>query len=440
MASTRAPDRRPRRLTLATFAVVALVAADCRSVDPYLERCAALAPDRYVIVLPETRRGSPVVEQFADGKRNDGFAIEFVAFDPAAAPRRRLAHVARELDARRPQSGELAYVLFLAGADELPMGPWRIAGLEEPVESDLPLLLGELDPDVPLEEATWSRAMRAAFPWVPGRIPFTDEAALRAALGLRPAVAPSRTALLGSERFAVWGDTALVMAWARSELTTRGWSAVTFAEDWPADVALGEADDDTLRERFSAAGLQVADGGPVPHADLLFVTCWAATGPDVVYVNSHGSSLFGTVTVGDYLFSESKLDRLAAAAAAGDAAVATPGRPAIVVIAACKAGGPASALTSRLFRDGWASVLIASTAPTHPTPLWAAVRAEIDIAAALASGLPVGLRMRAVRESYFDDARCTWSYHLLDSTAPEVAHNLLALTLYGDPSAHDSRP
>ena len=417
----------------AALSFALLAAAGCHSIDPFLERCASASPADYVVVVPGARAESPCVQAFLARKRAAGLTVHVVPIDLTLGARERTTHVVRQLDAHRPAPGELAYVLFLATADELPMGPWNVEGLDTPVESDLPLLLGDLAPDTPIAEATWSQALTPEFPWVPGRIPFADDATLTAALDGGADHAPPLTAMLGAERFALWWDTSLVMSRARQRFVDRGWSAVTYAEDSPCDIELGESDEGALREQFRERGIGLPDGAPAPDAGLLFVAHWARTAPGVVYLNSHGSSLFIT-TVGDYLLSERKLDRLADVAAAWDTPPA-PAHPAVVVIAACQAGGPGSELTSRLFRDGWARTLIASTENTHPTPLWAAIRAEIDTGAALASGLPVGLGMRAVRESYFDDARSSWSYCLFDSTAPEVAQNLLALTLYGDPSS-----
>ena len=410
----------------------------CHSIDPYLDRCREVKPTGYVVVAPASRFELPCVKSLLERRSASGLRLSRIRFDADAPVEERWKHVNAALQAVRPKDGETAYVLFLASGEELPCGPWKIEGLDDPIESDIPLLLGRTNQNDAVDQAAWSSAFDGTFPWIPGRIPLTDPAALGAVLSpagdVRRPSDESPLALLGAERFAVWWDTSIIMSRARVPLEHAGFRTITYAEDWPCDLELGRTDPEDLRAQHELVGL---DRGPA-DAGLVFASHWAHLAPDVVYLNSHGSSFF-TTSVGDYLLSIAKLDRLAKESKALGCA-ARPRRPAIAVIAACRAGGPSSDLMQRLLSEGWAHTVIASAENTSPTPLWVAIWAEIDTSAALASGLSTGLAMRAVLESYYADAADSWSWLLFGSTAPAVARNLLALSLYGDPAREAFAP
>lgn len=401
----------------------------CHSIQPYLEAAAEIEPKTYVIIAPPGRDELDCVRDFVARKRRSGFDVQFVTFAPAVPVPERFAAVASGLQARTPVEGKFGYVLVLATDVELPMANWRIPGSKAGFQSDLPLLMGHTDPSKPLTETEWLNIVGSELPWIAGRLPFNEEPRIRRALAASWAYASRDTpplAMLGAERYSVWWDSSIVMARARRPMEARGWRTVTYGQDWPCDVEL-DIDPEDVPAAYATAGLKQRFKTP---ADLIFLAHWCELAPDVVYLNSHGSS-FGLVSVGDYLLSDRDIKRVLRARGEGDRG---PRHPALVVIGACQAGGPTSDLTESLFRHGFASAVIASTENTSPTPLRAAIWAEIDTGAALASGLSVGLAFRAVRLSYLDDARSSWSYALFDSTAVGVAKNLLGLTLYGDPA------
>jgi hypothetical protein len=165
---------------------------------------------------------------------------------------------------------------------------------------------------------------------------------------------------------------------------------------------------------------------------LEFGTYWVHAAPSLVYLNSHGSNLFG-VSIGDYLLSEMRLERLEEQARL-QGFPSAPASPAILVAAACQAGPGDSGLTRRLFEKGWIAALVASTEATAPVPLLAAIRTEIDTATILNSSLPAGMALHVFREGYLEDADDSFSFMLSESVRASVAKNILGITLYGDPS------
>ncbi len=160
------------------FALLLLVLPACHSIEPYLAQYATVDARRYVIVAPTGRDRLPCVQRFVSRKESEGFDVRLVTFPNAGSTRERLTTVRRQLNVHRPVGESLAYVLFLASHEELPMGPWKIEGSERTIRSDLPVLCGHTDPSIRLTESDWWSAVGHELRWVPGRIPFTVELSL----------------------------------------------------------------------------------------------------------------------------------------------------------------------------------------------------------------------------------------------------------------------
>ncbi|MCA8957385.1 MAG: hypothetical protein KDC87_15020 [Planctomycetes bacterium] len=417
--------------------------ASCHELDPYLDRCRRIRPDRYVVVLPHERVRSPAVQRFVARKEGEGFRVELLTFTPSRDRDRCARELRPRLAALRPPPGRHAYVLFVATHRELPMGPWQLDGGSEAVRSDVPYLLDGAPS--PLPTRVWRRAFEPGFPWVLGRVPYSSESVLDKALNSGTRLARPRgtpLVLVGGERFAVWWDTSLVMSSARARFVEAGWRTVSYANDWPCDVELGLDAPDSIHAAHGVATARAnrrrGDGVPplaIPMALLdrvkdpeakLFLTHWQYLAPDVVYLNSHGTS----ASVGSYLLPiDSWLRR------GRDGRSRTPPeRPAVLVNIACSGGVPNSPLLLYLFAHDFICAAVGSTVATAPLPLGAAIRAEVDVASLIAAELPLGVGLRAARESYFADARTSLWYWVIPSMAATVGQNLLGMTLYGDPS------
>ena len=97
-------------------------------------------------------------------------------------------------------------------------------------------------------------------------------------------------------------------------------------------------------------------------------------------------------------------------------------------------GRPNTPFQARLFREGWVCAYVSSTETVSPSPLSAGYRVQVNLGKFAGAGLPLGLALRGLQASYLDQARGTLSYIFGSSVARDMARNLLAFTLYGDPS------
>lgn len=416
---------------LLAVCMAGVLSTGCAGIETAIVRYESLVPEQLVIVLPEGRRESGAVERYAEAKRQLGYSLSWIEFDLSLEPSQRLAAVRAGLPTT---VDERRFVLILASPSELPMGPWSVEGLDGQVESDLPLFFDSIDQDEVLTLERWCEAGDIDFPWYVGRIPFEDEAVIEAALVASTTYAEraNRLALLGSERFAIWGDSAWIMSRARHRFRD-DWQVLTLGEDPPSDVRLGGGLERARLELDALAAIPAGalEGAESPE-DLEFALCWASLSPSLVYLNSHGTAGFGGL-IGHYLLSAWKLEQLGIQAEAKGFA-GDPSAPAILVSVACQAGPPDSDLTRWLFERGWVAAMVGSTELTAPVPLWPAVRAEIETASVLDSSLPIAMAMQLFRSRYLEDADDSFSFLLSGSVRADVAKNILGMTLYGDPT------
>ncbi len=360
----------------------------------------------YVLIVPAERAGRDYVAQFAAFKEGQGYRVSVLTFDTGLPVDGRIAQVRELLNEARPAAGQRAYALILAADEGLPLGPWRVAGVEAPIRSDLPLFLagtiepagpqeraGTIDRTTTLAAADWAAGLEPDFPWVFGRLPFSDDAVLSASLAATEAFAQrdratTPLALLGAETFRVASDSALVMNEAKARFQLNQWQAELYATDPPADVVIDPA----------------AVGGAAA-AQLLFVERWSRGSPEVVYVISH-SNWLGELDgrrvegLGDYLLSTEAF----AAIRDESAGIGRPASPAVLVTTGCSTGAPDNALLEVLFAKGWVVAFIGSTETNGPLPLVAAVRSEVHMGDVLSRGLPLGPALRAVEWTYYADA------------------------------------
>ena len=415
-----------------------LWASGCVSIEQQSQRYQQLQPQRYVIVHPEGRETVPEYIEFARWKSQQGYAIEWIPFSMAASPEQRFRSVSQQLKKRRPAAGDSAYLLIAATDEELPMGPWQPAGTDLTIRSDLPLLAGREVLGGRLEAADWQPAI--AFPpaWICGRIPYEDPevvaAALKSARIFQQKQGP-RSALLGSERFAVASDASLVMAGVRNDLKALDWNTHLFNEDWPRDRELDE-----MTANITATTKH--DQGETVWKFKLnwsFISSWKTTSPDLVYVISHSSGFTDNgiryVGAGDQLFTPraffywnnkevNPLDEKL-----------SPATPAIFLTTGCTMGDPENPILELMTVKGWAAAIVTGTHNTAPLPLFAAIRAERSAPLYFAAGLTVGQSHHATLNAYLQDSRWDPGNWLLYPWAKKAKlQNVLGLTIYGDPS------
>jgi len=440
-------QRLARALALAILCSPLL--SSCVSWKAQAQRYAAIAPTRYLIVHPQGRQAWPAVEAFAAFKRGQGFAVEHLAFELDGTPAERFARVSRALAERRPAAGESAYVLFLATHDELPMGPWPIAGQPEGVHSELPLLAGHTELDSRLRDRDWMDALDFPPVWIPGRLPYDEEPVVAAALTQTQelhelALEGAPRALLGTERVIIPKAAALIMSGVRDELVARGWEAVQLSEDRPRDEPLDEP----------ALNLTTthADGTEEPRGVLhpSFIAQWLRSSPELVYLISHASA-HGIITHdAEHRPLRSEL-YIGAGRMLLDARSlflwfrydmheqldlpARPSAPALLVTTGCSTGTPTNPLLATLVREGWMAAFCGSTTTNGPLPPIAALRAERSMPRYLTHDLPLGLALHACVNAYLSDSRSDPLGWLLYPWASRVRRaNVLSYVNYGDPS------
>jgi hypothetical protein len=310
----------------------------------------------------------------------------------------------------------------------------------------------------------------------------------------RPREADPR-AQLGSERYMVWADSSFTLGGADSAFERRGWKSTLYAEDWPGDLILADPEalpgaharlleacggncamSDPQGASASCAFPDIASapaGTKWPYVpgpdDLLFVSHWSHLAPRVVYTCSHGTTTLtldtatsvtingpagkvrysgeqlkqrsvqeevakrSSVYVGDRLVSDSILESFATWAAQ-ESVEPGPSYPAISFFSGCKTGRPNTPFQARLFREGWVCAYVSSTESVSPSPLSAGYRVQVNLGKFAGAGLPLGLALRGLQASYLDQSRHTLAYLLFPEVSHDMARNLLAFTVYGDPS------
>lgn len=122
--------------------VVVTILFKHQSLERHIDDYRQVKPKRFLLVMPQGRELLPCVVDFIAFKRGQGFTVDVLTFDTASlSPRERCLFVQTCLAEQQPPRREHAFLLFLASNDELPMGPWKIQGVEQPIISDLPLLV-----------------------------------------------------------------------------------------------------------------------------------------------------------------------------------------------------------------------------------------------------------------------------------------------------------
>ncbi|MEC9476739.1 MAG: hypothetical protein VX764_06855 [Planctomycetota bacterium] len=415
-----------------------LWAAGCVSIERQADRYQQLQSQRYVIVHPEGRETAPEYIEFARWKSQQGYAIEWIPFSPDASPEQRFRSVSQQLKERRPATGESAFLLIAATHEELPMGPWQPSGTDLTIHSDLPLLAGREDLGGRLEPSDWQPAI--AFPptWISGRIPYEDPevvaAALKSARIFQEKQGP-RSALLGSERFAVVSDAALVMAGVRNDLQALDWNTHLFNEDWPRDLELDEKSADVTITSKNGRRKMVTKF----RIEWGFISCWKSNSPDIVYVISHSSGFtengIQSVGAGEQLFAPRAFQLWNDPNFNTSTEQGSPATPAIFLTTGCTMGTPENPMLELMAGKGWAAAIITGTHNTAPLPLFAAIRAERSAPLYFAEGLTVGQSHHATLNAYLQDSRWDPGNWLLYPWARKAKlQNVLGLTIYGDPS------
>ena len=416
----------------------------CVSWKAQAERYLTLEPTRYVIVHPVGREDQPAVRAFIERKRARGFDIELVGLDLTLEPAARFAAIAEALAARN-EPEQSAYLLILASHAELPMGPWPVTGAPEGVLSDLPLLAGVTELGRSVDDGDWRGAFAFPPPWIAGRVPFEGEHHIAAMLENSVAMEDREhapTALLGTERFAVPFDAALVMAGVDAHLEERGWKATSYANDAPRDEALDRIE--LTRTGQNLAGHEVQ----LPPLHPTFLVDWARSAPDLVFLISHASGMPAKFTSEDggemvyfvgagrglinpetfLLYNDGGLhDALDAPA--------SPVRPAFLMTTGCSMGDPENLMLADLVVRGWVGPIWTSTHTNGPAPPIAAMRAERSAVRYVAAGLPIGMAHHATITAYLSDAtRDPFGWLVAPFLWGQREVNVLSYTIYGDPS------
>lgn len=418
----------------------------CLSWKHQAERYLALEPTRYVIAYPEGREQWSTFQDLVDRKRAQGFEVELLPFRMDIEPAERFAAVSRELVDLREPSGS-AYLLILASHEELPMGAWPIRPSSKAVYSDLPLLAGvdRLGEQVGL--ADWKSATEFPPPWIAGRIPWSSEELVAAMLEGSASLDQRRSgkvALVGAERFSIPHDSAWVMSGVDDALEGFGWESTLLSEDWPRDARL---DGCTL---VRTTQLDEEDVEHVTQRHLSFLSSWAQSAPNLVYLVAHSNrmilpnpsddrtgpefvSLFG---VGEHLIDPEaflRFEHESVHAVVG--APPAPSSPALLMTTGCGTGSPRNVMLSELTRRGWVGGIWTSTHTNGPVPLFAAIRAERTAPRYIAAGLPIGLAHQATINAYLSDsARDPSGWLLGPASSRQRELNVLSYTIYGDPS------
>ncbi len=408
-----------RRLEFATgflFLSLLLLMGGCNLYAPYSAHYARLAPRRLVVLCPPGRQNLACVREILDFKRSQGFEPEILVIDKAQD----LPDLPLRLKSISEANPGPIYALILATAEEIPMGYWMIEGLDEAICSDLPYFLGQVvSQDKAIPDELWQLAVDDDFPWLIGRIPFSDEETLeivfRSTMHYCSRPRSSKpSALLGAGRFAFWGDSSFVMSRARNALRGRGWHTTFIGQDPPCE------------ERFQREDIMVTNSfGKRFPVEISFPRRWQNESPDLVYLISHGS-FWGMDPYID-------VNQLAAFDQHFGETV-RPEHPAILVTTGCGAGNPNSLILKELFRRGWICGFLGSTENNGPWPLAPAISAEINLARFLGNGSSVSAAVQGLKECFWDHSRWSPTYWFLPFARRIARTNILSYVYYGDPT------
>lgn len=410
----------------------------CRSIQPYIQTYTQMPATHYVFVMPEGRETLPCVKEFIAFKQEQGFIPEVLSFSMGMSPSDRCIFVQEQLAQRKPNGNSCAYVLFIATEEELPMGPWKFEGHDQTVVSDIPLLLGKaILPEETIRDDDWSDAYSSKFPWIPGRIPFSNADVLETIFSstrqyfTQPATSKP-LALLGAERFMCMSDFSLIMGKAKRAFIKRDWESILFAQDWPSDVRLGKVKEDESVVRISTRSIEDPNIAILYDVtiDKAFMEYWARHAPRIVYIGAHSCQFFddNNVSIGRYLVSSYAMNALPNNLG--------PNSPSVLMTTGCSVGRPSNSLLEKLFSEQWICCFVGASETSAPYPLWAGIGAEINIAKSIAEGLSPGLALRATRDCYYDQSKS----RITSKKAWQIRRNLFSFVIYGDPSVTFSIP
>lgn len=411
----------------------------CRTADEAIERYRTREVERFVILTTPALAETAILASFVELKRAQGLETTIVAVAASPTPATAIRELRRRVAERRPAAGELAYALIIGAPSEIPMPAWSFEGLDEDLTCDLPYFFeSDAGPEELISEEAWSRAFDDDFPWVIGRIPFSRPELVARVLDATRRFSELRgppRALLGAERWNLWFDSSLILSRARAAMADHGWQTTLMGEDAPCDLAI--------------AGTHPEEG----EDRVAFLREWGRSAPRFVYTLSHGgaNSIGGSLVPANILTAKqaaiikSHLPLFKARGLVKDGQTfpvypSAPASPAIFFATGCSSGLPAGLHLRDLFEFGWICGFGGYTALSSPLPLFTALNAEVNTADVFAAGLPVGLALRALKETYLEAARGSPTYWALDVVRRHAARNVLASVYYGDPSLAVPRP
>ncbi|MDP7087656.1 MAG: hypothetical protein QF360_08545 [Phycisphaerales bacterium] len=231
--------------SLATLCLAAMAGAGgCRSIDRTHEEYRSIAT-KTLVVLAGTSLGELDAQQaYLEHKARQGWVVTWVDLPESSDAQQDLQNVRETLKAHQPEQGA-AFVLLIGGPASIPMGPWRIDGVEEPIWSDLPLLMhGVAAPrigeciDARMVEEMFQKPPR----WCVGRIPYDDprlvDRILRTSIRFDEVDDREPVAMLTAPRMGAPHIISMIMDEAREHLESAGFDATLYGEDTPRDQKL----------------------------------------------------------------------------------------------------------------------------------------------------------------------------------------------------------
>jgi len=420
---------RPKSIA-ALLLLVGVLMSGCVSRLQQARRFGSVDVRDFVILAPTDALRWPCVRQFAEWKERSGFSVHGVAVDRAeGTPLRQAQDVARRLEAVPRRGAGPAYLLVIASAETITMGPWRLSNDGQAVYSDLPLTFASQLRTTQIEDAHWLPETRSP-KWHIGRLPFDDEqavaTALRAAQQLQGrSLRASKRAQIGAEQIVLPCDASVTLSTVRADLRMAGWEARMLSDDW-----LGDGRIDDLEVEVPVAGDECS-----VQVQYRFLSEWANDAPDLVYLVTHGVGWEGMVGSGRYAMCPLSFVAYTHGGHVQVDAPAAPASPGMLVTSACTFGLPDNAMLHKLFTGGWIAGCCCCTTVNWPLPPASGFAAERDLAYYLARGLPVGLAVAATRDAYLRGAaRDPISWLFGKWTGPSMRANAFCYTVYGDPS------